>query len=96
MASAISSTGTSVAQDVYSDLFISTSIDKTQSTGPDFIGIEVWATAGTAVLEFNQDTGDTVTVASTDSVHYFRCLRPTSKLRAKGSGAGATVAWRQI
>lgn len=96
MASAISSTGTGVAQDTYSDLFISTSIDKTQTTGPDFLGIEVWATAGTAVLEFNADTGDTVTVAATDSTHYFRTLRPTSKLRAKGSGAGATVAWRQV
>lgn len=96
MASAISSTGTSVAQDVYSDLFISTSIDKTQTTGPDFLGIEVWCTSGTAVIEFNQDTDDTVTIAATDTVHYFRATRPTSKLRAKGSGAGATVAWRQI
>lgn len=96
MASAISSTGTAVVQDVYSDLFISTSIDKTQSTGPDFLGIEVWATAGTAVLEFNADTTDTVTIAATDATHYFRTLRSTSKLRAKGSGAGATVAWRQV
>lgn len=96
MASAISSTGTDVSQNTYSSLFISTSINKLQSTGDDFLGVEVWCTSGTAQLRFNNDPIDLVTIAATDSVHYFRCTSITNMLEAEGIGAGATVAWRKM
>lgn len=91
------STGTAVADGVYTTLFESTFSSPSSGTGPSFWGLHLWVTAGTATIKIN---GDVWTVAaSTDTVHKYKLSKGPSdtiyKVEAAGSGGAATVCFEE-
>lgn len=95
------STGVSVAQNVYTTLFLSSEYDNSSTDGPAMYGVFLWATAGVATVKVTptDETGfelDSAVWTKTSPMYVGAPAnsRGILKIAAAGSGAGATVGFR--